>query len=146
MPSRHSHPLIQRIDAGLDTLDSAFDSFAKAQHYEFSKSEDGDFNPPKRRLDRLPRRQDLHQAISLQIVGRDPKTNAPPDFGPDMSCTLTAFASALTGERWKCLRRQIFSALPFSQVRSELSSHLQTAHNQLDAWTYERVVADGGER
>jgi hypothetical protein len=56
MSPRHRHPLIQQIDAGLDTLDPVFDSFAKVQDYEFSKSVDGDFNPPNRRLDRLPRR------------------------------------------------------------------------------------------
>ncbi len=54
MSHRHSHPLIQQIDVGLDTLDPVFESFAKTQGYEFSKSVDGDFNPPKRRLDRLP--------------------------------------------------------------------------------------------
>jgi hypothetical protein len=145
MPPRHSHPLIQKIDAGLDTLDPVFDSFAKAWHYGFSKSVDGDFNPPKRGLDRLPRRPDLHHVISLQVVGRDPTTNAPPEFGPDMPCTLTAFASALTGGRWKCLRRQIFSGLPFSDVRRLLESHLQTAHHQLEDWTYEKVAAEGGE-
>jgi hypothetical protein len=136
--------VIHQIDAGLDTLDSVFDSFAKAQHYEFSKSVDGDFNPPKRQLDRLPRSQGFHQVISLQVVGRDPKTNAPPSFGPDMPCTLIAFASALAGERWKCLRREVFSALAFSKVSRELSIHLQAAHDQLNDWTCDRIIAEGG--
>src|SRR4051794_24132548 len=141
---RHSHPLIQQIDAGLDTLDPVFNSFANAEHYKFSKSVDGDFDPPKRQLDRLPRRPGLRQVISFQVVGRDSTTNAPPPFGPDMPCTLTAFASALSGERWKCLRRQIFSELPFSQVGGDLSTHLQAAHSQLDDWTLERIIAEGG--
>src|SRR3954452_3254620 len=102
MPPRHSHPLIQQIDVGLDTLDHMLDSFAKVQRYELSKSVDGDFNPPKRRLDRLPRQEGLSQIISLQVVGRDPETNTPPDFGPEMPCTLTAFASAQAGEQRKC--------------------------------------------
>lgn len=143
MPPRHSHPLIQQIDAGLDSLDPVLNSFAKVQRYEFSKSVDGDFNPPKRRLDRLPRQEGFRQIISLQVVGRDPETNAPPPFGPDMPCTLTAFASALAGERWKCLRRQIFSALPFFRVSRELPTHLMAAHRQLDDWTYERIIAEG---
>jgi hypothetical protein len=142
---RHRHPVIQQIDAALDTLDPEFISFAAQRSYEFSKSVDGDFNPPKRRLDRLPQRQGFLQVISLQVVGRDPKANAPPQLGPDMPCTLTLFASALVEDRWKCVRQEIFSALPFSRLPSELSYHLQAAHRKLDEWTYEKVVTDGVE-
>ena len=143
MPPRHSHPLIQQIDAGLDSLDSAFESFARSHSYEFCKSVDGDFNPPRRQLHRLPKREGFNQIVSLHVVGRDPKTNAPPPFGPEMPCTLTAFASALVGERWKCLRQEIVSAVPFCRLSRELSFVLETAHRKLEEWSYEKVAAEG---
>jgi hypothetical protein len=34
--------------------------------------------------------------------------------------------------------------LPFSKVSGDLSTHLQAAHSQLDDWTFERIVAEGG--
>ena len=143
--SRHSHPMVQQIDAGFDTLDSIFDSFAAAHSYELYKSVDGDFNPPHRALSRIPQRDGLSYGIDFRVL-RDEHTNAMPPFGSDMPCTMKVVAGVRIEDRcWKCLRGEIFSGLPFSRLRADLFSYLEQAHAKLEGWTYERIIADGLE-
>ena len=143
MPVRHSHPLINELCEKLDVLDPTFTAFADLHSYVFTKTEEGNFNPPHRRLQRTISRFEIRQYLSLQIVGRDPVTNAPPPFGPNMPFTLSAMASVTLEDDNKSIREEIFRALPFSLVQRDLMSYLNTAQQRLDEWNFETLVKDG---
>ncbi|MDF1740471.1 MAG: hypothetical protein P1U86_15025 [Verrucomicrobiales bacterium] len=145
MTSGHSHPLIIKLDEALEEFTPLLESFAGEHGFEFRRSQDGDFNPPCRTIQRSDYESRYFQTFDFRVGNRDPKTNRPPDLSEELPLTLTAAVSAFCFDtkKWSIHRVRILDELPLMEVRERLGEALQEGLQIFLDWPRERVISDG---
>ena len=145
MKSGHSHPLIIKLDEVLEEFTPLLESFARENGFEFRKSEDGDFNPPCRTVQRSDYESRYFQTFDFRVGNRDPKTNGPPDPSEELPLRLTAAVSAFCFDtkKWSIHRDRILDECPLREVRERIGEALQEGLRIFLDWPRERVISDG---
>ncbi len=145
MRSGHSHPLIIKLDEVLEEFTPLFESFAEEHGFEFRRSQDGDFNPPCRTIQKSDLVSRYFQTFDFRVGSRDPKTNRPPDPTEELPLVLTAAVSAFSFDTktWSIHRDRILDEKPLVEVREQISEALQKGLQVFVDWPSERVISDG---
>jgi len=145
MISGHSDPLIIKLDEVLEEFTPLFESFADEHGFDFRRSQDGDFNPPVRTIQRYNLESRYFQTLDFRIGYRDPNTNRPPDPSEQLPLRLTAAVSAFCFEtrEWSIHRDRILDGRPLVEVRERMAEALQASLKAFADWPHERVISDG---
>lgn len=146
MISGHTHPLIIQLDEVLEEFSPLLQSFAREHGFEFRRSQDGDFNPPSRTLQRSDFESRYFQAFDFRVGIRDPETNRPPLPSEELPLRLTAAVSAFCfkEKRWAIHRCRILDARPLREVRGCIGEALHQGVQVFLDWPRGRVISDGG--